>query len=138
MKIQLLEAVDDFTNFHLLLIIVLSGQVSIPIRLRDMSSSSGQAVRNVSKSADYSSNISSSPASFQGANNSIESGPQRRSGGNGSFGAGSTTRTTSAARNNQAKKGQHKKHHRPNLVNEDAYSESVSNTNFRTCNPLIS
>ncbi|KUL85781.1 hypothetical protein ZTR_07397 [Talaromyces verruculosus] len=90
-----------------------------------MSSSSGQAVRNVSKSADYSSNISSSPASFQGANNSIESGPQRRSGGNGSFGAGSTTRTTSAARNNQAKKGQHKKHHRPNLVNEDAYSESA-------------
>lgn len=93
-----------------------------------MSSSSGQTVRSLSKSTDYSSNISSSSASFQGPNNSIESGPQRRSGGNGSFGAGSTTRTTSAARNNQAKKGQHKKHHRPNLVNEDAYSESVGDT----------
>ncbi|QGA19197.1 hypothetical protein EYB26_006885 [Talaromyces marneffei] len=88
-------------------------------------SSSGQTVRNVTKSTDYSSNISSSPASFQGASNSIDSGPQRRSGGNGSFGAGSTTRAISAARNNQAKKGQHKKHHRPNLVNEDVYSESA-------------
>jgi hypothetical protein len=93
-----------------------------------MSSSSGQAARNLSKSTDYSSNISSSPASFQGATNSTESGLQRRSGGNSNFGAGSTTRTTSAARNNQAKKGQHKKHHRPNLVNEDAYSESVGDT----------
>ncbi|EED15008.1 RING finger domain protein (Rnf10), putative [Talaromyces stipitatus ATCC 10500] len=90
-----------------------------------MSSSAGQTIRNFSKSTEYSSSISTSSASFQGTASSVESGPQRRSGGNNSFGAGSITRNTSAARNNQPRKGQHRKHHRPNLVNEDAYAESA-------------
>lgn len=91
-----------------------------------MSSATGQAARNVNKSLDHSSNVSSGPASFQSAGNSIESGgSQRRSGANGSFGAGSISRITSAARNEQTRKGQHKKHNRPKLMNEDAFSESV-------------
>ncbi|OKL59267.1 hypothetical protein UA08_05885 [Talaromyces atroroseus] len=89
-----------------------------------MSSTAGQAVRNL-KATDYTPNSSSSPSSFQATTHSTEGGLQRRFGGNGSFGAGSTTRNIASARNNQSRKGQHKKHHRPALVNEDAYSESA-------------
>ena len=52
---------------------------------------------------------------------------QRRSGGTGSFGAGSTSRVSpAAARNSQSSKKQHKNQRRPRLADEDAAAESVS------------
>lgn len=92
--------------------------------LRDMSSNSGQSP--ASSKAINISNLSSSPASFQAVPTPTDSGSQRRSGGSGSFGAGSASRHGASARNIQTRKGQHKRHHRPSLVNEDAYAESVS------------
>ncbi|KAL1967297.1 hypothetical protein VTN77DRAFT_3343 [Rasamsonia byssochlamydoides] len=88
-----------------------------------MSSIAGQGLGS-SKTANTS-NLSSSPASFQAAPAPVEGGSQRRPGGSGSFGAGSTSRQVSSPRNNQARKNQHKRHRRPALANEDVYTESV-------------
>lgn len=95
---------------------------------RDMSSVAGQGLGS-SKAAN-SSNLSSSPAPFQSAPASADSGSQRRPGGSGSFGAGSTSRQVSSAKNNQPRKNQHKRHRRPALVNED---ESVSCILYYPC-----
>lgn len=54
-----------------------------------------------------------------------DGGLQRRAGGSGSFGAGLSSRNTGSARNNQARKGQHKRHRKPRLLDDDEYSESV-------------
>lgn len=69
------------------------------------------------------------PPPSQSQNNSsfTSETSQRRSGGSGSFGAGSTSRATPfAARNNQSFRKQHKGQRRPRLADEDAVAESVS------------
>jgi len=70
------------------------------------------------------------PSPFQsqsGSSLATESYTQRRSGGSGSFGSGSTIRSTpSTARNNQSYRKQHKGQRRPRLADEDAAAESVS------------
>lgn len=70
----------------------------------------------------------SSASQSQGASSSvIDTQGQRRSGGSGSFGAGSTSRASSStARNNQPIRKQHKNQRRPRLVDEDTFVESVS------------
>ncbi|KAB8228739.1 RING-type E3 ubiquitin transferase MAG2 [Aspergillus alliaceus] len=63
---------------------------------------------------------------------SFDNGSQRRAGGSGSFGAGLTSRTTSAPRNNQTRKSQHKRQRRPRLDDEE-YTEAaiMRSTNSR-------
>ena len=63
----------------------------------------------------------SQSGSFAGFDNH----PQRRSGGLGSFGAGSNSRNPSTPRNNQPLRKQHKGQRRPRLADEDALAESV-------------
>ncbi|QKX64286.1 uncharacterized protein TRUGW13939_11459 [Talaromyces rugulosus] len=89
-----------------------------------MSSGSGQMVGS-SKAITNTSNLSSSPASFQGVPSPADGGAQRRPGGTGSFGAGSISRNSASARSIQNRKNKHKKHTRPSLVNEDAVAESA-------------
>lgn len=73
---------------------------------------------------------SQTPSTSQSQSNTsftTDSHPQRRSGGSGSFGAGSTSRATPfAARNNQSSRKQYKGQRRPRLADEDATAESVS------------
>lgn len=83
------------------------------------------------------------PSQFQAAAApSHEGHAQRRAGGSGSFGLGASTRTaTSAARNNQSYRKQHKGKKgqwRPQLADEDAAAESVgvpvlSSVYLRSC-----
>ncbi|KAL8791195.1 MAG: hypothetical protein Q9213_000152 [Squamulea squamosa] len=54
-----------------------------------------------------------------------ENNTQRRSGGTGSFGSASTTRSSPAARNSQFLRKQHKGQRRPRLADEDAAAESA-------------
>lgn len=54
-----------------------------------------------------------------------DGGIQRRVGGSGSFGAGLSSRNLATARNNQGRKGQHKRQRKPRLLDDDEYSESV-------------
>ncbi|KAI9836228.1 MAG: hypothetical protein M1819_001565 [Sarea resinae] len=70
----------------------------------------------------------SSPSQSQGGpSSSVEGYSQRRSGGLGSFGAGSTSRTiTSSARSNQSHRKQHRNQKRPRLADEDAIAESAA------------
>lgn len=77
---------------------------------------------------------STSPAySHPGAaNTSIPGGVQRRTGGSGSFGAGSTSRHSPTARNSQPLRKQHKAQRRARLADEDAIAESVS-LSFSLC-----
>ncbi|KAL8654463.1 MAG: hypothetical protein Q9210_001498 [Variospora velana] len=57
---------------------------------------------------------------------STEAHTQRRSGGSGSFGAGASSRASSAtAKNNQSLRKQHKSQRRPRLADEDADAESA-------------
>lgn len=51
---------------------------------------------------------------------------QRRSGSSGSFGAGSSTRSTTQARNNQSLRKQHKTQRHARLADEDAIAESAA------------
>ncbi|KAJ9211609.1 hypothetical protein DTO166G4_6748 [Paecilomyces variotii] len=67
----------------------------------------------------------SASATFHSSHPQVDSGSQRRPGGSGSFGAGSTSRNTPSPRNNQSRKTQHKRQRRPRLVDEDAYAEST-------------
>jgi len=78
----------------------------------------------------------SSASQSQGAASlGIDSHTQRRSGGSGSFGAGSTTRASpSTARNNQSIRKQHKSQRRPRLVDEDTFVESVSSSLIEAVN----
>ena len=68
-----------------------------------------------------------SPSHSQGSSSpAVESHIQRRTGGSGSFGAGSQTRSTSTPRNNQPLRKYPKGQRRPKLADEDAAAESVS------------
>lgn len=87
-----------------------------------MSSSSTPITKNTNA-------VSQTPSPSQSQSNTTvgaESYPQRRSGGSGSFGAGSASRTSPAARNSQSSRKQHKGQRRPRLADEDAAAESVS------------
>lgn len=88
-----------------------------------MSSSSTPITKNTNAVSQTPSPSQSQSSSTTGA----ESYPQRRSGGSGSFGAGSASRTSlAAARNSQSSRKQHKGQRRPRLADEDAAAESVS------------
>lgn len=89
-------------------------------------SSSSMSALPPSKSANSQSQTPS-PSQFQsGPSSGIDGHTQRRSGGSGSFGAGSTSRASlSTARNNQSARKQHKTQRRPKLVNEESFAESV-------------
>lgn len=68
-----------------------------------------------------------SPSQSQsGSSFAIDGHSQKRVGGAGSFGAGSTSRVQSSARHNQSFRKQHKGQRRPRLADEDAATESVS------------
>lgn len=88
-----------------------------------MSSSSTLITKNINA-------VSQTPSPSQSQSSSTigpESYPQRRSGGSGSFGAGSASRTSpAAARNSQSSRKHHKGQRRPRLADEDAAAESVS------------
>lgn len=86
-----------------------------------MSSNSGQA--SSSKSVNISNQSTS--AAHHSAPSVDSGGYQRRPGGSGSFGAGSTSRNSGGARNNQSRKHQHKNQRRPRVLDDDDYSESV-------------
>lgn len=88
-----------------------------------MSSSSTPITKNTNAVSQTPSPSQSQSSSTIGA----ESYPQRRSGGSGSFGAGSASRTSpAAARNSQSARKNHKGQRRPRLADEDAAAESVS------------
>lgn len=88
-----------------------------------MSSSSTPITKNTNAVSQTPSPSQSQSSSTIGA----ESYPQRRSGGSGSFGAGSASRTSpAAARNSQSSRKNHKGQRRPRLADEDAAAESVS------------
>ena len=70
-------------------------------------------------------NISNQSASQAFHSAAVDSGSHRRPGGSGSFGAGWSSRNTSSPRNNQSRKGQHKRQRRPRLLDDEEYSESV-------------
>ena len=79
------------------------------------------------KNAYTSTQIPSPSQTLSGPLPATESHLQRRSGGSGSFGAGSNTRLTSSTpRNSQFLRKQHKGQSRPRLTDEDAIAESVS------------
>ena len=80
-----------------------------------------------SKNANSSAQIPSPSQSQSVSSFTTEAHPQRRSGGSGSFGAGSTSRAAPfAARYNQTSRKQHKSQRRARLADEDAAAESVS------------
>ena len=68
-----------------------------------------------------------SPSQAQSSSSvAFDGHPQRRSGGSGSFGAGSTSRSSpSTPRNNQSLRKKHKGQRLPRLADEDAFAESV-------------
>ena len=82
------------------------------------------------------------PTQLQGGSVSTGDGyAQRRTGGNGSYGAGASSRASPAARNNQTSRKQHKgtKRYR-GMVDEDAMAESVSSVasaHLRICRILL-
>lgn len=88
----------------------------------DMSSNAGQ--NPPSSKAINVSNAPAAPAAFHSAA-SIDINTQRRVGGSGSFGAGSSSRNLPTARNTQGRKNQHKHQRKPRLLDDDEYSESV-------------
>lgn len=94
------------------------------ISQRDMSSSTAASSSSLKATNAYIQ--STSPAHFQaGPTNPSDSGLQRRTGGSGSFGTGSSSRQTATARNNQPARKQHKAQRRARLADEDAIAESV-------------
>ena len=89
--------------------------------------STNPSVSLASKNACNSPQTPSPSQSQSGPLVGIEGHTQRRVGGSGSFGVGSTSRSiSSAARNNQSSRKQHKGQRRPRLTDEDAAAESVS------------
>ena len=87
---------------------------------------------SISKNACASPQIPSPSQSQIGSSPSTESHTQRRTGGSGSFGAGSNARSTSSTgRNNQYLKKQHRSQRRPRLADEDATVESVSGASLQ-------
>lgn len=89
--------------------------------------SANSSVSLASKNACNPSQTPSPSQSQSGSSIGIEGHTQRRIGGSGSFGIGSTSRSiSSTARNNQSLKKQHKGQRRPRLADEDAAAESVS------------
>ncbi|KAL8747551.1 MAG: hypothetical protein Q9190_000590 [Brigantiaea leucoxantha] len=89
-----------------------------------MSSSQSLSVAT-SKSTNIPPQNSSSSQLQTNTSSGIDSHPQRRSGGSGSFGAGSLSRGASAAaRSSQSLRKQHKGQRRPRLADEDAAAES--------------
>lgn len=94
--------------------------------LREMSSGSG--LPPSSSKVVSSTNQSISPHSQTGPSSFVtESGSQRRTGGSGSFGAGSTSRDAASPRNSQGlRKQSQKSQRRARLADEDAIAESVS------------
>ena len=92
---------------------------------REMSSSTATSSSSLKTANAHSQ--STSPAQFQaGPTNTIDGGVQRRTGGSGSFGAGSSSRYNPTARNNQPLRKQQKAQRRAQLADEDAIAESVS------------
>ena len=70
---------------------------------------------------------SNSPSYSQTGPTAVSDGvSQKRSGSSGSFGAGSSTRSTPQARNNQPSRKQHKVQRRARLADEDAMAESAA------------
>jgi hypothetical protein len=92
---------------------------------RDMSGST-PASSSSSKHINATSQAPSSAFFSTGTANTFEGGSQRRAGGSGSFGAGSSSRHNPTARNNQPLRKQHKAQRRARLADEDAIAESVS------------
>ncbi|KAL9004596.1 MAG: hypothetical protein Q9188_002605 [Gyalolechia gomerana] len=91
-----------------------------------MTSSNPPPSSTNSKTPSIQAHIPSSSQAQASSSFSIENNPQRRSGGTGSFGAGSTSRASpAAARNTQSLKKQHKNQRRPRLADEDAAAESA-------------
>ncbi|KAL8922892.1 MAG: hypothetical protein Q9172_003366 [Xanthocarpia lactea] len=90
-----------------------------------MSSSNSSLLPTTSKNASVQSQIPSPSQSQATSSLGPENHTQRRSGGTGTFGAGSTTRATPAARNSQPLRKQHKGQRRPRLADEDAAAESA-------------
>ncbi|OOQ91360.1 RING finger domain protein [Penicillium brasilianum] len=95
-----------------------------------MSSNAGQNP-TASKAVNIS-NTSAAPATFH-STAPTDNSFQRRAGGSGSLGAGLSARNLGAARNNQARKSQHKRQRKPRLLDDDEYSESavMRSTNSR-------
>lgn len=91
-----------------------------------MSSSNSSLPAAISKNASVQTQIPSPSQAQATSSLGAENHPQRRSGGTGSFGAGSTTRASPAARNSQPLRKQNKGQRRPRLADEDAAAESVS------------
>ncbi|KAL8912198.1 MAG: hypothetical protein Q9171_002760 [Xanthocarpia ochracea] len=90
-----------------------------------MSSSNSSLLPTTSKNASVQSQIPSPSQTQATSSLGPENHTQRRSGGTGTFGAGSTTRATPAARNSQPLRKQHKGQRRPRLADEDAAAESA-------------
>lgn len=91
--------------------------------------SANSSVSLASKNACNPSQTPSPSQSQSGSSIGIEGHTQRRVGGSGSFGTGSTSRSiSSTARNSQSLRKQHKGQRRPRLADEDAAAESVRHT----------
>ena len=102
---------------HLSAICILSANSSL-----EMSSNAGQST--AASKAVNTSNTSGAPATFHSTAPTDNNFP-RRAGGPGSLGTGISSKNLSAARNNQARKSQHKRQRKPRLLDDDEYSESV-------------
>ncbi|KAJ5928084.1 hypothetical protein N7466_007040 [Penicillium verhagenii] len=94
-----------------------------------MSSNAGQ---NPSSKANNISNSPAAPPAFH-STASGDTNTQRRVGGSGNFGAGSSSRNSPTPRNAQGRKNQHKHQKKPRLLDDDEYSESavMKSTNSR-------
>ncbi|KAI4238947.1 MAG: hypothetical protein LQ349_000717 [Xanthoria aureola] len=90
-----------------------------------MSSSNSPLPPPISKNASVQTQTPSPSQAQTTSSFGAENHPQRRNGGTGSFGAGSTTRASPAARNSQPLRKQHKGQRRPRLADEDAAAESA-------------
>ncbi|KAL9614093.1 MAG: hypothetical protein Q9167_001378 [Letrouitia subvulpina] len=91
-----------------------------------MSSSNPTLSLSTSKNANIPNQTPSPSQSQYSVSSGVESYPQRRVGGSGSFGAGSTSRGFSAAaRSSQPLRKQNKNQRRPRLADEDAAAESA-------------
>ncbi|PGH15498.1 hypothetical protein AJ80_05515 [Polytolypa hystricis UAMH7299] len=85
-----------------------------------MSSSSAQPTA-LPKAAN---NQAATPSYTPAATGGLDSSASRRA--SASLGSGSSARNISTARNNQARKNQHKRHRRPRLDDEDVFAEAAA------------
>ncbi|KAJ5899803.1 hypothetical protein N7495_004547 [Penicillium taxi] len=69
------------------------------------------------------SNISPATPTFHST--ALSDSSQRRTGGSGSFGSGSSSRNAPTPRNLQGRKSQHNRQKKPKLLDDDEYSESA-------------